>query len=72
LKIKIKIPIGSKAEFWCPYNEKAQEIKEQENIIWDKKAGFKKLNGIEFIKKENQFILFQLGSGKYLFNISID
>jgi len=67
LKMSISIPIGVKAEIWLPLLGSYKEIEETGDIIWsqNKVTGDK----IKFKKREDNYVVFLLGSGFYTFNL---
>ena len=67
-KMSTSIPIGVNAEIWIPLLNTYKQLKEQDILLWseDKIVDEK----IEFLKKEDNYLVFLLGSGFYTFELS--
>jgi hypothetical protein len=67
----IKIPVGCISEIWIPIDNLECKIKEGNTIIWKNGKIFEHVNGIEYKKKNENFVIFNIGSGYYQFKIQI-
>jgi alpha-L-rhamnosidase len=67
LKISTSIPVGVTAEIWLPNLNSYNEIKENGDLIWSQNmtSGSK----LKFLKEENNYVVYLLGSGFYTFNL---
>ncbi len=69
LKIVIKIPVGCISEIWIPIDNLECKIKEGNTIIWKNGKTFEHVSGIEYKRKNENFVIFNIGSGYYQFKI---
>jgi len=69
LKLTIIVPVGCDTEVWVPIKEENPIIKEGNTIIWDN--GEKKSDHLDitFKSKEDNYVVFNIGSGYYEFSI---
>ncbi|MFX1487916.1 MAG: family 78 glycoside hydrolase catalytic domain [Promethearchaeota archaeon] len=67
IKLTANVPIGCKAEVWIPIQDDNRIIKEGDTVIWDK--GEKNISnlGLNFKSIEENYIVFNIGSGYYEF-----
>jgi alpha-L-rhamnosidase len=68
LKISTSIPVGVTAEIWFPNLNSYNETRENGELIWSQNKVIE--SKIKFLKEENNYLVFLLGSGFYLFDLS--
>jgi len=71
LKLLCQIPLGSTSELWFPKESNATKLKEGDNIIWEQGKHNINHDFIEFLEENDDFIIFELGSGYYEFNLEM-
>jgi alpha-L-rhamnosidase len=62
------IPVGCNAEMWIPIIGENPSIKEGDTAIWEKGVSTGD-SEIVFISKEENYVIFNIGSGFYEFNV---
>jgi alpha-L-rhamnosidase len=71
VRLEVTIPFGSKAEVYLPKLGMANVIvKEADRIIWQKGAYQAGAGGILQAREERRAIVFEVGSGSYLFELT--
>ncbi|MCX8171308.1 MAG: hypothetical protein N3E47_04990, partial [Candidatus Bathyarchaeota archaeon] len=66
--LEVNIPVNSTGEIYVPtMNIKKVVVKEGETIVWKDGEIIQKVPGILSARKEGNYIVFNIGSGKYLF-----
>jgi alpha-L-rhamnosidase len=66
-ELSVRVPIGTEAELHFPLSRETNLIRENESIIWQDGAPSGQPAEILFLKREDDFALFKLGSGLYSF-----
>jgi alpha-L-rhamnosidase len=66
-ELTVQVPVGTEAEVHCPLLEEAGQIKEGESVIWRDGTASGQIAEILFLRRENEFVLFRVGSGFYAF-----
>jgi alpha-L-rhamnosidase len=70
LTLKVTIPVNSRGEVYIPLIIlKNPVIKEGEKVIWKDDKFVQEIPEITFIKKEENYIVFNIGSGNYTFKV---
>jgi alpha-L-rhamnosidase len=70
LTLEVTIPVNSRGEVYVPLIAlKNPVIKEGEKIIWKDEKFIQEFPEITFIKKEEDYIVFSIGSGSYVFKV---
>jgi hypothetical protein len=67
LQLTVQVPVGTEAEVHLPLLEEAGLIKEGESVIWRDGTASDQTAEILFLRRENEFVLFRVGSGFYVF-----
>ena len=67
-KLTVIVPVGCDAEVWVPIKDKKPIIKESDTVIWDNEERQSDHLGITFKSKEDNYIVFNIGSGYYEFS----
>jgi alpha-L-rhamnosidase len=67
IKLTVNVPIGCKVEAWIPIQNDNHIIKEGDTIIWDKGEKNTSNLGFNFKSIEENYIVFNIGSGYYEF-----
>ena len=67
LKLTVKIPVGCKAKVWIPIENEDCIIKEGDVIIWRSDEKIEHQVNIEFKGINENYIIFNIGSGFYQF-----
>ncbi len=67
LQLTVQVPVGTEAELHLPLLEEAGLIKEGESVIWRDGTASGQTAEILFLRRENEFVLFRVGSGFYVF-----
>jgi len=67
-ELTVRVPVGTEAEVHCPLLKDAGVIKEGEFIIWEDGVATSQPAGILFLRRENEYGLFRVGSGYYVFH----
>jgi alpha-L-rhamnosidase len=68
LKLTVIVPVGCDAEVWVPIIDKNPTIKEGDTVIWDNEVRELDHLGITFKSKEDNYVVFNIGSGFYEFS----
>ena len=68
LKLTIIVPVGCDTEVWIPIKEENPIIKEGNTVIWDNGEKESGHLGITFKSKEENYVVFNIGSGYYEFS----
>ncbi|MFX0082571.1 MAG: family 78 glycoside hydrolase catalytic domain [Candidatus Hodarchaeota archaeon] len=66
-KLTVIVPVGCDAEVWVPIKDENSKVKEGKTIIWDNGEKEIKHLGISFKSKEDNYVVFNIGSGYYEF-----
>jgi alpha-L-rhamnosidase len=66
-ELTVQVPVGTEAEVHLPLLEEAGLIKEGDSVIWQDSAASGQTAEILFLRRENEFVLFRVGSGFYAF-----
>jgi hypothetical protein len=69
-KFICQIPFGATTELWFPKNNKGTLLKEGEIVIWEQGKQLSN-NLIKYLEENDDFILFNLGSGHYEFKMEM-
>jgi len=70
LTLEVTIPVNSRGEVYIPLIAlKNPVIKEGEKVIWKDDKFVQEIPEITFIKKEENHIIFNIGSGSYVFRV---
>jgi len=67
-KLTVIIPVGCDAEVWVPIKDENSPIKEGDTVIWDREERGTGHLGITFKSKEDNYVVFNIGSGYYEFS----
>jgi hypothetical protein len=68
LTLEVNIPVNSVGEVYIPtINIKNPVIKEGEEIVWKDGELTQRVPGLISARKEGDYIIFNVGSGKYIF-----
>jgi alpha-L-rhamnosidase len=71
LTLKISVPVNSKAHVYCPKLQFEKVlVKESGEVIWKNSKYIKKIKGIKNGKDNDEYVVFEVGSGSYIFEIS--
>jgi alpha-L-rhamnosidase len=66
-ELNVQVPVGTEAEVYCPLYGGTGLIKESGSVIWQDGAVSGQPTEVFFLRRENDFALFRLGSGLYAF-----
>lgn len=68
--LEITVPVNTLAHVYCPsFNWRDFIIYENETEVWNKNIYIEGVDGISHAKKNNEYIMFQVGSGEYSFKV---
>jgi len=65
--LAVRIPVGSEAEIQVPLIWDEATIKEGERAIWRGEVTAEKPGEISFLKRDDRYVIFAVGSGTYHF-----
>ncbi len=66
-ELSLRVPVGAEAVVHFPLDERVDVIEEGGAVIWKDGGAAGRVPGIIFLKNENGYALFQVGSGVYAF-----
>ncbi|MEM2151334.1 MAG: family 78 glycoside hydrolase catalytic domain [Candidatus Bathyarchaeia archaeon] len=70
LTLEVSIPVNSIGEVYVPVVDiKNPVVKEGETVVWRDGEFVQKVQGIMSARREGEYIVFNVGSGKYLFRV---
>ncbi len=69
LKVMIHIPVGCISETWIPIKNSNCEIKEGNVNLWRNGSIVEKVSGLEYNEVNENYVIFNIGSGYYQFTV---
>ncbi|MCX8170833.1 MAG: glycoside hydrolase family 78 protein [Candidatus Bathyarchaeota archaeon] len=71
ITLEVKIPVNSKGEVYIPLlGLKNPVIRENERIIWKNETFIHEAPEITFVRKEENYLILEIGSGSYVFQVA--
>ncbi len=72
-ELEVSLPMNTSSLIHLPdFGSEKIAIREGDIVIFDKNKALNKVNGLKFRGKEDGYIVFEAGSGKYQFTVIID
>ena len=68
-ELDIRVPVGAEADVYCPLPKGKGLVKESDTVIWQDGGAAGLPSEVYYLKSEDDFIVFRVGSGRYAFRL---